>query len=43
MQKGGVIGTPSISYITVIRDDNSSTEQKDRLVVVHHVKDFDAC
>lgn len=42
MQKGGVIGTPTISYITVIRDDNSRIEQKDRLSVVHHVKDFDA-
>lgn len=42
MQKGGVTGTPSISYITVIRDDNSSIEQKDRLLVVHHVKNFDA-
>lgn len=42
MQKGGVIGSPTISYITVIRDDNSRIEQKDRLLVVHHVKDFDA-
>ena len=42
MQKAGVIGAPTISYITVVRDDNSSIEQKDRLSVVHHVKDFDA-
>ena len=42
MHKAGVIGAPTISYITVIRDDNSSIEQKDRLSVVHHVKDFDA-
>jgi hypothetical protein len=41
MQKGGVTGAPSISYITVIRDDNSTIEQKDRLLVSHHVKDFD--
>lgn len=42
MQKAGVTGPPTISYITVIRDDNSNIEQKDRLSVVHHVKDFDA-
>ena len=42
MQKGGVTGPPSISYITIIRDDNSSIEQKERLLVSHHVKDFDA-
>lgn len=42
MQKGGVVGAPAIKYITVIRDDNSSIETKDRLMVSHHVKDFDA-
>ncbi len=42
MQKAGVTGPPLISYITVIRDDNSSVEQKDRLLVSHRVKDFDA-
>jgi hypothetical protein len=42
MQKGGVTGAPSIKYITVIRDDNSNIESKDRLMVSHHVKDFDA-
>ncbi len=42
MQKAGVTGPPSISYLTVIRDDNSPIEQKDRLSIVHHVKDFDA-
>ena len=42
MQKAGVTGLPTISYIAVIRNDNSSIEQKDRLSVVHHVKDFDA-
>jgi hypothetical protein len=26
----------------VIRDDNSPIEQKERLIVAHHVKDFDA-
>ncbi|RTL58806.1 MAG: hypothetical protein EKK37_10810 [Sphingobacteriales bacterium] len=42
MQKAGVTGPPTISYLTVIRDDNSNIEQKDRLMVAHHVKDFDA-
>ncbi len=42
MQKAGVVGPPSISYISVIRDDNKNIEQKDRLIVSHHVKDFDA-
>ena len=42
MQKGVVTGPPIILYITVIRDDNSNIEQKDRLLVSHHVKDFDA-
>ncbi|MBI1783158.1 MAG: hypothetical protein HYR66_17600 [Sphingobacteriales bacterium] len=42
MQKAGVTGPPTISYLTVIRDDNSNIEQKERLMVAHHVKDFDA-
>ena len=42
MQKGGVTGLPAISFITVIRDDNSAIEQKERLMISHHVKDFDA-
>lgn len=42
MQKGGVTGAPAISYITTVRDDNSPIETKDRLLVSHHVKDFDA-
>lgn len=42
MQKGGVTGKPTTSYITVVRNDDSPIEQKDRLFVSHHVKDFDA-
>lgn len=42
MQKGGVTGAPVITYLNVIRDDNSPIEQKDRVMVAHHVKDFDA-
>ena len=42
MQKGGVVGAPLIKYITVIRNDTTSIETKDRLMISHHVKDFDA-
>src|SRR5579871_1902150 len=42
MQKAGVTGPPTISFIKVIRDDNSPIDTKDRLMIVHHVKDFDA-
>jgi hypothetical protein len=42
MQKGGVTGAPDISFVTVIRDDNSTIESKDRMMIIHHVKDFDA-
>ena len=42
MKKAGVVGAPTISYLTVIRDDNSTIDQKDRLMVKHHVKNFDA-
>jgi hypothetical protein len=42
MKKAGVTGTPVISYVNVIRDDSSHVDQKDRLLISHHVKDFDA-
>jgi hypothetical protein len=42
MQKGGVSGAPTISFVKVVRDDNSPIETKDRLLVAHHVKDYDA-
>lgn len=42
MQKAGVTGPPTISFVKVIRDDNSPTDTKTRLLIVHHVKDFDA-
>ena len=41
-QKAGVTKPPIISYLTVVRNDTSATEQKDRLMVAHHVKNFDA-
>lgn len=42
MQKAGVTSAPTMSFIKVIRDDNSPIETKTRLMIVHHVKDFDA-
>lgn len=42
MAKAGVVDTPSISFVNVIFDDTSSIPQKERLMVKHHVKDFDA-
>jgi len=42
MQKAGVSGPPTFDYIDVVRGDDSQIEQKDRVMVVHKVKDFDA-
>lgn len=42
MQKAGVNSQPTFDYSEVIRNDNSVIEQKDRLIVSHHVKDFAA-
>jgi hypothetical protein len=42
MQKGGVTSPSTISFIKVVRDDNNLIETKDRLLVAHHVKDYDA-
>jgi hypothetical protein len=41
MKKAGVTGAPSLSYIDVIRDDTSTIPQMERVMVTHHVKDFD--
>ncbi len=41
MDKDGVTGTPVISYLNVLFDDTSMIPQHDRLMVTHHVKDFD--
>ena len=35
-------GPPSFSYADVIRNEDSKIEIKDRVMVVHRVKDFDA-
>jgi hypothetical protein len=41
MKKAGVTGKPTVSYVDVIRDDTTSIPQSERLMVRHHVKDFD--
>lgn len=42
MKTAGVTGAPTITYQNVLFDDTSSIPQHERLMVVHHVKDFDA-
>lgn len=42
MKKAGVIGKPEFSYYEVIRNDDSQIEQKERVMITHKVKDFDA-
>jgi len=42
MQKAGVTGPPDFSYADVIRSDDSKIEYKDRVMIAHRVKDFDA-
>lgn len=35
-------GTPSFDYIEVVRNNDSVIEQKERMLVAHKVKDYDA-
>ena len=42
MKKGGVVGKPEFFYYDVIRNDPTEITQKERLMVTHRVKDFDA-
>jgi len=42
MQKGGVVGKPTIDYLDVISSDTSKIDQTARLMVTHKVKDWDA-
>lgn len=42
MKKAGVKGTPEFAYYDVIRNDDSKINIKNRLMVTHRVKDFDA-
>ena len=41
MKKAGVISKPEFSYYEVIRNDDTPIDQKDRVMVIHKVKDFD--
>ena len=41
MKKAGVTGKPEFSYAEVIRNDDTKIDQKERVMVAHHVKDFD--
>ncbi|MFV5697438.1 hypothetical protein ACM55H_03630 [Flavobacterium sp. ZT3R17] len=42
MKKAGVTSKPEFSYYDVIRNDSTKIDLKDRLMVTHRVKDFDA-
>ena len=42
MDSAGVIGQPSLVYVNTVRNDTSTTDIKDRLLISHKVKDFDA-
>lgn len=42
MKKAGVVSAPEFSFYDVIRNDDSKINLKDRLMVTHRVKDFDA-
>ena len=42
MKKAGIIGPPTFSYVDVVRNDDTPIDYKDRVMVVHRVKDFDA-
>ncbi len=39
---GGVIGEPDVSYYNFIRLDSSKSDFRDRMIITHRVKDFDA-
>ena len=42
MKKGGVVGAPSIKYITMVYQDTSMTDSKMRSATMIRVKDWDA-
>ena len=42
MAKSGVTGKPTVSYVDVLRHDDSKVDQKDRVMVTHKVKDYAA-
>ena len=42
MKKSGVTGQPVFSYADVIRNNDTQIAQKERVMIAHKVKDFDA-
>lgn len=42
MKKGGVVGTPSMAIVEMVRQDDSPVESMDRVIVSHKVKDYSA-
>ncbi len=42
MKNAGVTGQPAFSYFDVVRNDDTPIDQKDRILMVIKVKDFDA-
>ena len=42
MQAAGVTSTPTVEYIHAVRNDTTDTDIKDRILIKHKVKDFDA-
>ncbi len=41
MDSGGVTAAPTLVYLNAVRNDTSVVDTKDRLLVIHKVKDFD--
>lgn len=41
MKKAGVTGKPTMMMADIIRDDTTSIPQQERIMITHHVKDFD--
>jgi hypothetical protein len=42
MKKSGVTAPPEYSFVSIIRNDDAKTDQKDVLLVTHRVKDFNS-
>lgn len=42
MKKAGVVNKPEFGFYDVVRNDDAKINLKDRLMVIHHVKNFDA-
>ncbi len=42
MDSAGVTGPPNVEYVNTVRNDTTKTDIKDRILVKHKVKDFDA-